>query len=204
MTDRMPRIDVKRLDLHTDEAVPAPARRIAGIEIGLVSGAVIQAAEFVLYDRGAVQRLLDLRVSAFALLEADAASLPGHEDWALTPALLINAVHRRVSPKKAGEAERLLGEAEALAVELRAEGRPFAAGDIAGIETPHPHLWLCVESVRGRRTEGLLRTREVEVEEERQWIHNGDPFVAVTDGQGRRHDVRWSCVEQYRILEAVE
>lgn len=207
MSERFPRIDEKRLDLDAaapaTAPAPAPARRIVAIELGFASGAQLEVSEIQLYDRVMVERLLDLRVSAFTLLQADPASLPGQEDWALTPALLINAVNRHVSPKKAEEAERLLGEAEGLAVELRAEGRMFPPGDIAGIETPHPHLWFCVESVREHRTEGLLRRRQVEVEEERQWIHNGDPFVTITDGQGQRRDVRWSAVEMYRVIGAV-
>lgn len=207
MSERFKRIDEKRLDL--DAAPPGrtpaamPERRIVGVELMLASGAQVQAIQIMLFDRITVERLLDLRVSAFALLQADPDSLPGQEDWALTPALLINAVNRHVSPKKAAEAERLLGEAESLAVELRAEGRMFPVGDITGIETPHPHLWFCVESVLGHRTEGLLRQRQVEVEEERQWIHHGDPFVTLLDGQGLRRDVRWSAVESHRVIDAV-
>ncbi len=200
MNDKFHRIDEKRLDLDETQPV-ASARRVQRLELGFVSGEQMQAAEILLYDRVAVERLLDLRVSAFALLQADPASLPGLEDWAVTPALLINAVNRHVSPKKADEAERLLSEAESLAVELRAEGRMFPVGEIVGVETPHPHLWLCVQSVIGHRTEGLLRSREVEVEEERQWIHNGDPFVTLQDDHGVRHDVRWSAVERYRVIE---
>ncbi len=203
MSDKFHRIDEKRLDLNATQPAASSARGVQRLELGLTSGAQLQAAEILLYDRVTVERLLDLRVSAFALLKADPASLPGLEDWAVTPALLINAVNRHVSPKKAHEAERLLSEAESLAVELRAEGRMCPVGEIMGVETPHPHLWLCVESVVGRRTEGLLRTREVEVEEERQWIHNGDPFVTLLDDHGMRRDVRWSAVEQYRVVDAV-
>ena len=113
-------------------------------------------------------------------------------------------MNRHVAPKKADAAERLLSEAESLVVELRAEGRKFPVGEVAGVEAPHPHLWFCVESVLGTRTEGLLLTRKVEVEEEREWIHNGDPFVTIFDGHGMRRDVRWSAVEQYRVIESVE
>lgn len=202
MPDKPHRIDEKRLD--SGVTGPAPAHRVVGLELGLLSGAQLHAAEILLYDRVAVERLLDLRVSAFALLQADPAGLPGLEDWAVTPSLLINAVNRHVSPKKADEAERLLSEAESLAVELRAEGRMFPIGEIAGVEAPHPHLWFHIESVLGTRTEGLLLTREVEVEEERQWIHNGDAFVTILDEHGVRRDVRWSAVEQYRVIGAVK
>lgn len=206
MSERFPRIDEKRLDLDATGpaavAAPVPSRHVVGIELGLASGTQFQASAVMLYDRVMVERLLDLRVSAFALLQADPGSLPGQEDWALTPALLINAVNRHVSPKKADEAERLLGEAEELAVEMRAEGRMFPVGEISGIEAPHPHLWFRVESVMGRRTEGLLRQRQVDVAEERQWIHSGDPFVTITDVQGLRRDVRWSAVESHRVIGA--
>jgi len=204
MAEKFHRIDEKRLDLDATQPAPVPARRALGLELGFTSGAQLQATEILLYDRVAVERLLDLRVSAFALLKADPASLPGLEDWAVTPALLINAVNRHVSPKKADEAEQLLSEAESLAVELRAEGRTFAVGEISGIEAPHPHLWFCVQSVPGTRTEGLLLRREVDVEEERLWIHNGDPFVTILDAHGVRRDVRWSAVEQYRVMEAAD
>lgn len=209
MSERFPRIDEKRLDLDgVDRAAgaataPTPAPRIVGMELGLASGVQVHATAVLLYDRALVERLLDLRVSAFALLQADPSSLPGQEDWALTPALLINAVNRHVSPKKAEEAERLLDEAESLAADMRAGGLMFPVGDISGIGTPHPHLWFCVEAVREQRTEGLLRRRQVEVEEERQWIHDGDPFVTITDGNGQRRDVRWSAVETHRIIAAL-
>ncbi len=204
MGDKFHRIDEKRLYPDVVQAPPMPERRIVGLELGLASGSQLQVAEILLYDRTAVERLLDLRVSAFALLQADASSLPGLEDWAVTPALLINAVNRHVSPKKADEAERLLSEAESLAVDLRAEGRLFLVSEIAGIESPHPHLWFCVESVLGTRSEGLLMRRDVQVEEEREWIHNGDPFVTIKDSHGQRRDVRWSAVEQYRVIEALD
>lgn len=202
MWEKSPRIDEKRLD--AGEPGPERRQRLLALELGLVSGTQLSASEIVLYDRASVERLLDLRVSAFALLQADPSSLPGQGDWAVTPALLINAVNRHVSPKKAAEAERLLSEAESLAVELRAEGRMFPVAEISGIEAPHPHLWLCIESVIGHRTEGLLRTRKVEVEEEHQWIHNGDPFVTILDGHGVRRDVRWSAVEQYRVVDTAD
>ena len=41
-------------------------------------------------------------------------------------------------------------------------------------------------------------------EEEREWIHNGDPFVTIKDSHGQRRDVRWSAVEQYRVIEALD
>jgi hypothetical protein len=204
MTDKFHRIDEKRLDLDATQPASVSTRRVQRLELGFISGAQMHAAEILLYDRVAVERLLDLRVSAFALLKADPASLPGLEDWAVTPTLLINAVNRHVSPKKADEAERLLSEAENLAVELRSEGRMFAVGEISGVESTHPHLWFCVESVLGTRTEGLLLRREVDVEEERLWIHNGDPFVTLLDDHGVRRDVRWSAVEQYRVIDAVD
>ena len=202
MAEKFHRIDEKRLDLDSTQPAATSARRIQRLELGFMSGVQMQAAEILLYDRVAVEHLLDLRVSAFALLKADPSSLPALEDWAVTPALLINAVNRHVSPKKADEAERLLSEAETLAVEMRTEGRMFPVWEIIGVETPHPHLWFCVESVPGTRTEGLLLRREVDVEEERQWIHNGDPFVTLLDDHGVRRDVRWSAVEQYRVVDA--
>jgi hypothetical protein len=198
MSDRIHRIDEKRID--GVDTVPGPERHAEAVELVLASGAELRVARILLFDRASVERLLDLRVAAFALLQADPAGLPGQEDWAVTPALLVNAVNRHVSPKKADEAERLLAESESLAVELRAQGRDFPVGNIAGIEQPHPHLWLYAEPVVGTRREGLLLRREVPVEEERQWIHNGDAFVTVVDSDGQRRDVRWSTVEQYRIV----
>ena len=202
MTEKFHRIDEKRLD--AGEVGPESGRRATGLELGLVSGTRINVGAIQLYDRVAVEHLLDLRVSAFALLQATPSTLPGLEDWAVTPALLINAVHRHVSPKKADAAERLLSEAESLAVELHSEGRMFPVREISGVESPHPHLWFHVESVLGTRIEGLLLTRKVEVEEERQWIHNGDPFVTILDDHGARRDVRWSAVEQYRVIDSVD
>lgn len=187
------RIDEKRLD-----ATDADHRPVAA-EVALASGARLKVSAIMLYEKGSVERVLDLRVSAFSILNADPAFLPALEDWAITPALLVGAVNRGVSAKKAREAEELLRESETLAAEAHAGGRFFKIAEISGLESPHPHRWSCAETVIALQRKGILG-REVEEETEQAWIHSGEAFVTVKDENGIRRDLRWTHVEQYRLV----
>ncbi|MGH8245160.1 MAG: hypothetical protein ACREUU_01865 [Gammaproteobacteria bacterium] len=189
------RIDEKRLDSADTGGPPIAA------EVALASGSRLRVAAVMLYEKASVERALDLRVSAFSILNADPASLPALEEWAITPALLVGAVNRGVSAKKADEAEDLLRESETLAAEARAAGRFFEVAKISGLESPHPHHWSCAETLVVLQRKGILG-REVEEETEQVWIHSGEAFVTVQDDNGDRHDLRWTHVEQYRLLYA--
>ena len=192
------RIDEKRLDLGpaVDDASHAVAASVT-----LTSGSQLEFSAIMLYPAATVETMLELRVNAFALLEASPASLPALDEWAVTPALLVNAVNRGVSARKAAEAEDLLRRSDALAEECRSEGRFFDIAEIDGLDSPHPHHWVSAETVVEVQRKGLLG-REIEQESEDRWIHNGEPFIAVRDAQGRRHDLRWAAVEQYRLIDA--
>jgi hypothetical protein len=189
------RIDEKRLDIERPDTRPVV------VDVSLISGSRIKAVAVRLYERAMVEQVLDLRVNAFTLLQADAAALLTQDDWAVTPDVLVNAVHRRVSPKKAERAESLLREAETLAGRMRDDGRFVRTTDIRSIDCPYPHLWFYSENVIERHDRGLFGG-EVEEEVERQWIHSGGPFVTVRDEQGIHRDLRWSSVEQYRLVYA--
>ena len=119
----------------------------------------------------------------------------------MTPALLVNAINRRVSPRKAAEAQELLREAATRAAALARGGRFFPVPRVQGLEQPSPHLWSYTESVFERRSRGLLG-RDVAEEVRQEWIHSGEPFVTVADEQETERDVRWSAVEQYRLIRS--
>src|SRR5690606_17185950 len=94
------RIYEKRFDLD----LSAPESRPQFIELQLASGSAVRVAAIKLYDRRAVEELAEMRVAAFALLTDDAGALPAREDWAVTPAVLVNAINRRIPPRRAQEA----------------------------------------------------------------------------------------------------
>lgn len=194
------KIEDKKLSL-----ADAAGRRPAAAEVAFASGVRLKIAAVMLYEKSAVENMLDLRVRACALLQVDPAVLPALEDWAITPAVLVSALDRGVPARKADEAEGLLCQAEKVAEETRGEGRFFRITEIHGMDNPYPHLWRHVESVIEQRTaRGLFGSRDVEEEIEQQWIHSGELFVTVKDEHGTRRDVRWSGVEQYRLVYAGE
>jgi hypothetical protein len=193
------RIYEKRFDLDFS----APESRPQLIELQLASGAAVRIAAIKLYDRKAVEHLAEIRMAAFALLSGEAGLLPARDDWAVTPALLVNAINRRVSPRKAQEAQELLQEAADQASALARDGRMFPVPSIRGLEHPHPHLWSYAESVFERRNRGFLG-RDVAEEVRQEWIHSGEPFVTVADEGGGERNIRWSAVEQYRLITAAK
>src|SRR5690606_2641908 len=103
--------------------------------------------------------------------------------------------------RRAQEAQELLQEAAAKASALARDGRLFAVSSILGLEHPYPHLWSYVETVFERRNRGFLG-RDVAEEVRHEWIHNGEAFVTVADEDGGERNIRWSAVEQYRLVTA--
>ena len=203
----------------TAPAAPAVPETPSRAAVLLASGHLLKVRGVTLYPFESLAEVARLRELAGSKLGGVSTGIGflGSPGWAIGGGIALGLLEKAMSSSSRKEGLNLLREAEQKSLELLQRGMSFSINQIANRDEPTPRLWLAQRHVprtvnyaalsRADKSQFLLTYRKdkgdvvdgvMNVEDTRQYAHDGGEFVTVDTSAGLMK-IRWQHVASYSI-----